>query len=175
MSEHPPSGQQYPPPGQYPPPPGQYPPPPSGNYPPPPGNYPGQQQYWQESPQRRGLAITSLVLGILAVLGLLIFFGAVILGPFALLFGIIAAVKARRGTAGGFGMAVAGIVLGVLALAGAVAEAIVGYSFFVDNGGRDYMDCIRDAGGDQSKVQQCEDDFRDTLENKLSVTPAPTR
>ncbi|MBF6176099.1 DUF4190 domain-containing protein [Nocardia blacklockiae] len=166
---------EYPPPGQYPPPPGQYPPPPPGDYPPP-GNQPGQP-YWQESPQRKGLAITALVLGILAVLGLLIFFGAVILGPFAVLFGIIAAVKARRGTAGGFGMAVTGIVLGVLALAGAVAEAIVGYSFFVNHGGRDYMDCIRDAGSDQSKVQQCEDDFRQTLENNLSVTrtPQPTR
>ncbi|MGO4617359.1 DUF4190 domain-containing protein [Nocardia sp. 2YAB30] len=156
---------QYPPPGQYPPPPGQYPP-------------PSQPAYWQESPKGRGLAITALVLGILGLLSFWTVVGGYLFGIFALIFGVVALVKARSGTAGGTGMAIAGLVLGVLSLIGAIVITVVGYSFFVDSGGKDFIDCISKAGNDQSKIDQCEHEWNQKLQDKYSVTltppPAPT-
>ncbi|WP_067834807.1 DUF4190 domain-containing protein [Nocardia lijiangensis] len=161
---------QYPPPGQYPPPPGQYPPPPGG-YPP-----PGQGGYWQESPKGKGLAITALVLGILALLSFWTILGGVLFGLFGLIFGIIAFVKARKGTAGGTGMAVTGLILSVLALIGSILIAIVGWSFFVDSGGKDLIDCLDKAGNDQSKIDECERKWNQNIEDRFSVTltPRPT-
>ncbi|MEV0294246.1 DUF4190 domain-containing protein [Nocardia sp. NPDC050710] len=156
---------QYPPPGQYPPPPpGQYPPPPSGG------------QYWQESPKGKGMAVTALVLGILAVLGLLVVVGGFLFGIFAVIFGIIALVKVRRGTGGGTGMAVTGLILGVLALIAATVISIVGWSIFVDSGGKDFFDCINKAGNDQAKLDECERQWNQKLEDKFSITltPRPT-
>ncbi|WP_067567852.1 DUF4190 domain-containing protein [Nocardia acidivorans] len=163
---------QYPPPGNY----GEYPAPPPGGYPPPGGQPP---QYWQESPKGKGLAVTALVLGILAVLldcTVVLAVVGVIFGVLAAIFGLIAMRKARRGTAGGFGMAVAGLILGVLSLIGGIVIGIFVWIVFKDNGGDDLLDCISKAGGDQTKVQQCQDQFRNNLENKLSITltPAPT-
>ncbi|WP_258562104.1 DUF4870 domain-containing protein [Nocardia africana] len=79
-------------PGQYP---GGYPPPPAGGYPGPPG-----QGTW-EQPKGKGLAITALVLGIIALLTCWTVLGGILFGLVALIFGIIATVKARRGTAAG--------------------------------------------------------------------------
>ncbi|MEU4339789.1 DUF4190 domain-containing protein [Nocardia sp. NPDC023852] len=156
---------QYPPPGQYPPPPGQYPP-------------PSQPAYWQESPKGRGLAITALVLGILGLLSCWTVVGGYLFGIFALIFGVVALVKARSGTAGGTGMAIAGLILGVLGLIGAIVITVVGYSFFVDSGGKDFIDCISKAGNDQSEIDQCEREWNQKLQDKYSVTltppPAPT-
>ncbi|MFI6212305.1 DUF4190 domain-containing protein [Nocardia brasiliensis] len=157
---------QYPPPGQYPPPPGY----------PPPGQQPGQ--YWQESPKGKGLAITALVLGILALLTCWTVIGGFLFGVFALIFGVIAAVKARSGRAGGTGMAISGLVLGIFGMIIAGVLAVVGYSFFVDSGGKDFIDCVSKAGNDQAKLDQCERDWNQNLEDRFSITltppPAPT-
>ncbi|MEV6770852.1 DUF4190 domain-containing protein [Nocardia sp. NPDC051030] len=180
---------QYPPPGPYDPPPGQsgqygqdqygqqgqygkgqYPPPPPGNY----GAPQGGQQYWQESPKGKGLAITALVLGILALLSSITILGGILFGLFAVIFGLIAMFKARKGTGGGLGLAVAGLILGILGLVVSIVLVVVGYSWFVDNGGKDLIDCLNKAGNDQSKVDQCQRDFNSTLENKYSVTINPT-
>jgi hypothetical protein len=75
----------------------------------------GQQPYGQygyPQPQQQasnGLAIASLVCGIA---GFLVF--GVVLGPLAVIFGAIGLSRANRG-ASGRGMAIAGLVLGVLA------------------------------------------------------------
>ncbi|MGV9663158.1 DUF4190 domain-containing protein [Nocardia niigatensis] len=162
---------QYPPPGQY----GQYPPPPSGNYPP-----PGGPQYWQESPQPKGMAITALVFG---VLGLLTFWTVlltiigVLCGALAIILGVIAALRARRGTGGGFGMALAGGIMGVISLIGGILVGVLVWVVFKDTGGTDLIDCLNKAGNDPAKVQQCRDEFSKRVEDKFSVTltPAPTR
>ncbi|MGV9674362.1 DUF4190 domain-containing protein [Nocardia sp. NPDC003482] len=166
MTENPPPGQ-YPPPGQNPPP-GQYPPPPPGSYPPPPG-----QPYWQEGRQGKGLAIAALVLGILALLSFWTIFGGILFGLVGLVFGIIAIVKARRGTAGGRGMAIAGLILSLLGLIAAIVLTAIGVNIFVNNGGKDFVDCVNKAGGDQSKIDQCQRDWNQTLENKYSITISP--
>jgi hypothetical protein len=89
-----------------------YPPPPPGQYPP--GGYPPQGQPYGYSPQPRssnGLSITSLILGILLCI-------PVITGLGAIVFGFAGARKAKDPRYGGRGMAVGGIVLGVVNLIG---------------------------------------------------------
>ncbi|MFC9994423.1 DUF4190 domain-containing protein [Nocardia sp. NPDC127526] len=163
---------------QYPPPPsgpyGEYPTPPPGGYPPP--GAPGGQQYWQESPKGKGLAITALVLGILALLSFWTILGGILFGLFALIFGIIAMVKSKSGRAGGFGMALTGLILGLLGLAGSVVFLIVGWTVFEETGGKDFIECVSNAGNDQAKLDQCERDWNQRVEDKFSITltPQPT-
>jgi hypothetical protein len=102
-----PGYQQYAPPGYQYPPPGyqQYPPSGYQQYPP-----PGYQQYPSQS--TNGLAIASMVLGILCLYGV----GSIL----ALVFGYSArkTIRESGGTQKGGGMAVAGIVLGYIGLVG---------------------------------------------------------
>lgn len=118
------------------------------------------------------------MLGILGLLSCWTVVGGYLFGIFALIFGVVALIKARSGTAGGTGMAIAGLVLGVLSLIAAIVITVVGYSFFVDSGGKDFIDCISKAGNDQSKIDQCEREWNQKLQDKYSVTltppPAPT-
>lgn len=175
MTEYPPPGQQppsspeggYPSPGQYPPPSnaGGYPPPPPSDYPAPPG------EPYRPQGQGRGLAITALVLGILAILSCPTVLGGVLFGLLGLVFGIIAVVKARRGTAGGGVMAWFGLSLATLGIIAGIVIGVVEGMWIADHGGRTYLDCTRQANGDQAKVQQCADQFRSSLEN----TPTPAR
>jgi hypothetical protein len=120
-------------PGQYPPgqaPPGPYPPAPAfpgqapgGGYQPPP--VPG---YWSQPPapgfmpvtRTNGLAIASLVLGILWLFWL----GSLV----GLVLGLVALKQIKRRNQGGRGIAIAGVVLSVLWLAGLVVAVIVGAS-----------------------------------------------
>lgn len=145
--------------------PGGYPPPPPSGYPAPPG------EPYRPQGRGRGLAITSLVLGILALLSSPTVLGGVLLGLLGLIFGIIAVVKARRGTAGGGVIAWFGLALAVLGLIAGILIGVVAGDWVANHGGRDYMDCVKQANKDQTKIQQCADQFRSSLEN----TPTPAR
>ncbi|AYF74632.1 DUF4190 domain-containing protein [Nocardia yunnanensis] len=192
MNQYPPPGQpeQYGQPGQYGPghygQPGQYgqagqygqpqqfPGPPPGPHPPPGGSY------WQESPQRKGMAITALVFGILGLLTfwtVLLTVVGVLCGLVAIVLGVIALLRARRGRSGGFGMALAGAILGGISLIGGVIVGLLVWIVFKDTGGTDLIDCLQRAGNDQSKVQQCQDEYKQRVEDKFSVTltPSPAR
>ncbi|WP_336711876.1 DUF4190 domain-containing protein [Arthrobacter sp. USHLN218] len=84
--------------------------------------YPGQAGYgYEQAPKpKSGLAVTALVLGIVAiVLGVIpgIGFISFLLGPLAVIFGIIALVKKQKK-----GMSITGIVLGAL---GAIIAGII--------------------------------------------------
>ncbi|MFE2956437.1 DUF4190 domain-containing protein [Nocardia tengchongensis] len=181
---------QYPPPdqhGQYPPqgpPPGNYPPPggyPPGNYPPPGGQPPpGGGQYWQESPQPKGMAITAMVLGIIGLLTfwtVLLTIVGVICGLLAAVLGLLALLKARSGKAGGPGMAVAGLIMGVISVIGGIVVGVLVWTVFKDTGTTDFLECVRKADGDSAKVDQCQREYNQRLEDKFSVTltPVPTR
>jgi hypothetical protein len=76
-------------------------------------------------------------------------------------------------------MAVAGLILGALGLAGAILLSVIGWSLFVNSGTKDYVDCMNKAGSDQAKIDQCTREWNQTLENRYSVTitpqPTPTR
>lgn len=110
----PPSG------GFIPPPP---PPPPGGGgfVPPPPVGYtPGAMAY--AGTRNDGLAIASLICGIVGIACFFICLG-VVLGPAAAIMGFISRqrIAASGGTLGGGGMALAGLILGIVAFIGSVA------------------------------------------------------
>ena len=151
-------------------------PPPSGY--PAPEPYPGQQpQYWQESPQRKGLAIAALVCGVLAAVSFCTVVGGILFGIIALVLGVIAMVKVRRGTGGGGVMAAIGSILGVVAIVAAVVFGVFFWHIWGESGGKDYMDCLSRAGGDQQQIEQCADQFNQQFEDQFGTTiepPAPT-
>ena len=90
-----------------PPPPGY--PPPGGGYPPgypPTGGYP-----YDYKPPGNGLAIASMVLGILSLVLWITVWGYIIMAPLAIIFGAVARKKGNTS-----GMATAGIVMGIISL-----------------------------------------------------------
>lgn len=173
----PPGGSQ--PPGQQPPgqqPQGGYPPPggyqpPGGGYPPP-GGYPGQPPGGYGAPAQQprggsGLAATALVLGILALLFSWTVVGGVLLGLPAVVLGLVASGRAKRGRARGRGLAIGGIITGILGVVGAIVVIALGVSFLNSDTGQNLRDCLEAAGGDQAAVDQCEQQFRDQIEDRF--------
>jgi hypothetical protein len=169
-----------PPPPSAPPPPPAAPPPPSygsyqGGYPPPPPQgapYAGYPQAPVSAP-KNGLGIASLVTAIIALLSV---FGGIVLGFVAIVLGVMGRGRAKRGEATNGGIAMAGIVLGFLSIIEAVVVIGLMVWGFNEVGGTDYIDCINQAGSDQEAVQQCADQFTDSLETQFSITvttPAP--
>ena len=172
----PPGGGTFPPPpggGYGPPAPGGYGPPPPGGYAPPPGNWGGPGGYGPPPPgygpqQSKGLAVAALVLGIVGVATFFFFLGGLI-GIVALVLGIVAIRQARRGQAGGQGMAIAGAVLGGTAIVITAVYAIALGAFFAKFGPQfsNFQDCLRHATTLQQQ-RDCRDQFRNDL-----LSPSP--
>jgi Domain of unknown function (DUF4190) len=150
------------PPPQYPPPPPQYPPPPpqpySGFAPPPTG-------------PKNGLGVAALVVAIIALFSVV---GGVLLGVVAIILGFLGLGRARRGEATNGGVAVAGIVLGLVSIIEAIVVIALAVWGFDKAGGTDYIDCVSKAGNDQQAIQQCANQFRERVENEFSITVTPT-
>lgn len=165
MTDPQPPGQpQYPQYPQYPPPPpgGAYP----GSYPPPP---PQPYAGYTPPPQapKNGLGIAALVIAIIALISV---FGGVVLGVVAVILGFLGWQRAKRGEATNGGIAIAGIVLGILSIIEAIVVIVLTVWVFNEVGGTDYMQCVADAGSDQAAVQQCVDQFQERVEDQFSVT-----
>lgn len=106
---------------------------PPGSYPPGAGQ-PGPSTWGGEPPQRTGMGVTALVLGIIAlVLAFIPFVGllSLLLGPAAVIVGIIAAVK-RRGRGLGIGGAITGALGTIIALVMTIMIASSVMTFFDD-------------------------------------------
>ncbi|MFD7893932.1 DUF4190 domain-containing protein [Streptomyces sp. NPDC059743] len=87
--------------------------------------YPGYGNVgWQPSPAN-GMGITSMVLGIIAVVTFCFWGVGIIVGVLALIFGIIGRRKAQRGEATNGGMALAGIILG--SIGALISAAFLGF------------------------------------------------
>ena len=131
--------------------------------------YPNQPYPDQPSTERRplgsGMAITALVLGILAVVFCWTVIGGVLFGLVAIVLGFVASRRARRGVAAGRGLAIAGIVLGLLGLLLSIALIAFGVSILNSPDAKTLKQCVADAGGDQAKVQQCQRDFQRSVQN----------
>ena len=100
------------------------PPPPAGGYvPPPPGGYAPMAGY--AAPRTDGLAIASLIIGILSLVCFFFCLG-IVLGPTAAIMGFISRqrVAASAGTVGGGGLALAGLILGIVGFIASAAWAI---------------------------------------------------
>ena len=160
-----------------PPPPPGYPAPPYGQYP---GGYPPAppQPYAGYTPPptgpRNGLGVAALVIAIVALLSSFSVVGGIILGIVAVIIGFAGRSRVKRGEANNGGVALAGIILGFLAIIVGLAFIAVWVGVFKEVGATDYIDCLQKAGQDQQQVQQCADEFKQSVENKFSVTLTPT-
>jgi hypothetical protein len=169
---------------QPPPQPHQAPPPPPPGYPAPSyGQYPGYppappQPYAGYAPPptgpRNGLGVTALVVAIVALLSSFSVVGGIILGIVAVIIGFAGRSRVKRGEANNGGVALAGVILGFLAIIVGLAFIAVWVGVFKEVGATDYIDCLQKAGQDQQQVQQCADEFKQSVENKFSVTLTPT-
>jgi hypothetical protein len=157
MSEPPPPPQYGAYPGSYPPPPPQ---PYSGFAPPPTGPC-------------NGLGIAALVIAIVGLVFCWTVAGGVILGLTAVIIGFVAQGRVKRGEATNGGVAIAGIVLGFLAIIVSLIFIPIWIGVFAEVGGTDYVDCLSKAGSDNQAIQKCADQFRDRVENQFSVTITP--
>jgi hypothetical protein len=106
--------------------------------------------------QGSGMATASLVLGILALITSFTVIGGVVLGLLALIFGILVVRRAAPGR----GRAIAGIVTGILGLVLAIVLIVVGVSLFNSKSVKDLRSCLKSAGSDQAKVQQCDNQYK---------------
>lgn len=182
MTEPPEQAPQYPTPPQQP---GSPPPPPQG-YPNPYAAGPYQGGYPPAPPQpymgyapppsapRNGLGVTALVIAIVALLSSFSVVGGIVLGIAAVIIGFAGRSRVKRGEANNGGVALAGVILGFLAIVVGLAFIAVWVGVFKEVGATDYIDCLQKAGQDQSQVQQCADEFKQSVENKFSVTLTPT-
>lgn len=157
----PPGGAPYQP---YPYPPGPYP----GGYPPAPpyGEYPSPAP-------RNGLGIAALVVGIIALIGAISVVGGILLGIVAVVLGFAGRARAKRGEATNGGTALAGIIVGVVAMVAGLAFIAFWVGLFNQVGASDYLECLQQAGQDRAKVQECSDQFRQSVEDRFTVTPTP--
>lgn len=111
----------------------------------------------------KGVAIASLVLGILALLTGWIVVGS-LFGIAAIVLGILGLRNARRG-ADGRVMSIIGIVLGVLGILSTALVIAAGVAFFNSDDAKDLRDCRRAAGDDQAAISKCEDQFKENVKN----------
>jgi hypothetical protein len=158
----------YPPQQGYPAQPGGYP----GGYPPPPQPYSG---YPVPAPApKNGLGIAALICGLISLPAAFTIFGGFFLGLLAVILGIVGYRRVKKGAATNGGIAIGGVVFGVLGIVVSAVLIAVGVSMFKEYGGTDLVDCLSNAGSDQAAQQKCQNDFTNNLENQLSITVTPT-
>jgi hypothetical protein len=109
---------------------------------------------------RNGMGTAALVLGIIALLSCWTVLGGLLLGALALIFGIIGRRRANRHQATNGGAALAGAILGGLALAVSILILAVAGVFLINHKEefKNYRDCVAHANTG-SERQQCSDDF----------------
>jgi hypothetical protein len=126
----------------------------------------GQQGYGQSAgPARNGLGVAALVLGILAVVTSITVVGGVVLGIAALVLGIVGRKRATRGEATNGGVALAGIITGVIGALLSIVLVALGAAAFFGTGGSDLLSCVKDANGNQTAINQCNADFQQRVGN----------
>ena len=133
-----------------------------GGYGQPQGGQGGAYGQPQQS-QGKGLAIAALIVGIFALLFSWTLVGGILLGLIAIVLGAIGSSKAKKGTAGGRGMAITGLVLGALGLLIAVGIIVVAALFLNSDTVTGLQDCLEQAGTDAGAQAQCQEDFANDL------------
>lgn len=141
----------------------------------PPYSYPGYPPPPKQL--KNGLGIASLVIAIVGLLSVwvpIVNIVSIVLGVVALVIGFVGRGRAKRGAADNGGVAIAGIVLGALAIIVGLAFIALWATVWKDAGGGDYISCMQKAGSGHVEQQRCVDQFRQNVEDKLSVTLTPT-
>jgi hypothetical protein len=142
-------------------------------YPYQPGHAPPYYAPPQPVAPKNGLGIAALVLAVVALLSVATVFAPIILGVIAMVIGAVGRGRVKRGIADNGGVAIAGIVLGGLAIVVGVAFIAIWTTVWKDVRGGDYIDCIQKAGENQDTQQRCADQFRHSVQDRLSVTLSP--
>lgn len=109
---------------------------------------------------RNGLGTAALVFAIIGLVLFVSILGGVVFGIIAVIVGVAARGRVKRGEANNGGVAIAGIVLGSLAIVSGLVFAWIVYAALIDTG---TVDCLNNAGQDNAKMQQCADEFIDKL------------
>ena len=112
----------------------------------------------------KGMAVASLVLGILGLLTSFFLLGG-LLGLIAVILGVLALGKIKRGEADGRGLAIGGIITGALAMLLTILLLVTVGSFLSENSDEisELNDCVKAAGNNQPAVQVCRDRFNEQL------------
>ena len=118
-----------------------------------------------------------MVLAVVGLLSVATVFAPIVLGVIAIVIGAVGHGRVKRGVADNGGVAIAGIVLGGLAIFVGLAFIAIWTTVWQDVRGGDYIDCTQKAGSNHVLQQQCADQFRQSVQDRLSVTltPVPTR
>jgi hypothetical protein len=137
-----------------------------------PGHPPHYAQPQPVAP-KNGLGIAALVLAVAGLLSVATVVAPILLGAVAVVIGVVGRGRVKRGIADNGGVAIAGIVLGGLAIVVGLAFIAIWTTVWKDVRGGDYIDCMQRAGSDKAQQQQCADQFRRTVQDRLSITIAP--
>jgi len=143
-----------------------------GGYPPPPMPY---GEYYQAAPAapKNGLGIAALVVAVIGLLGSFTIVFGILAGVVAVILGVIGRSRVKSGAANNGGVALAGIVLGVIAIIVSLVFIPIYVGLFKDIGAGGYLECLQRAGQNSTAVEQCSDELRQTMSNRL--TDVPTR
>lgn len=139
-----------------------------GSYPPPPMPYAGYPGDVPVAP-RNGMGIAALVAAIIGVVTSFTVIGGVLLGLTAVVVGVLARGRVKRGEADNGAVAMAGVIVGAAALVLGIAFAALWIGMFQKLGAADYFDCVERAGRDQNQIDQCIEDFRQSVESRIST------
>jgi MFS family permease len=111
--------------------------------------------------QRNGLGTASLVLGILAIIfGFLFAPLGIVLGVLAIVFAVIGMRRAKRGEASNRGIAISGLVTGIVGLV--IGVIIIAFLASHSQDFGNFRDCVRHAQTDTQR-NHCVDQFRHNL------------
>jgi len=125
----------------------------------------GSAEYAPPAHPRNGIGITALVLGIVAIVASITVIGGILLGIIAIVLGFIGRSRAKKGQATNGGVAMAGIITGALGLVLSIVLVVAGAALFFGNGGSDLVNCINNAHGDQTAINQCNTQYRGKIQN----------
>ncbi len=107
------------------------------------------------APVRNGLGRAAVIVGTLALIGALLVVPGVLLGLVAVLLGGLGLRRVRLQDADNRGQALAGLILGLIAVAASITIVVLALS---SDAGRRWVDCI-DASGDQAAQTVCNEAF----------------
>jgi hypothetical protein len=107
--------------------------------------------------------VAALVVGLVALVATITVVGGIVLGLAAIVLGVLGRGRAKRGEADNGGMAIAGLVLGAVALVLSLVFVAVGVAFFQSEGGAALIDCVEQAAGDPVAEAACEEQFAEDI------------
>jgi hypothetical protein len=135
-------------------------PPPYGQQP---GGFGAPGGFGGHGSPKNGFGIAALVLGILALVTCFTVVGGILLGLAAIVFGVLGRGRAKKGLADNGGMALAGLILGLLGLLASVAIAAAVGSVLSRGDFGNLTECLESAGQDQAAIDECSAEFEDSV------------